>query len=132
MAGILTFRSAKFPSVGTEEEGVNVEAGIFGKRLADYLALHLPSKGFPVRCATAEDWGWMVEIEHDEPFALAVCCGHVSDGASDAFHCFLHPDKPKVRRWLKSYDTTAKTAALAQALEDILRADADIRELTWA
>lgn len=132
MAGILTFRSAKFPSLGTEEEGVNVEAGIFGKRLADYLSAHLAANGFPVRAAVAEDFGWWLEIAHDEPYALAVCCGHVSDGADDAFHCFLHPDKPHVRRWLKPYDTTAKTAALAKALEDILRADVDIRELAWA
>lgn len=131
MAGILTFRSTKFPSLGTEAEGVNVDADIFGKRLADYLSEHLAAKGFPVRSAFAEDWGWWLEIAHDEPYALAVCCGHVSDGADDEFHCFVHPDKPKVRRWLKSYDTTAKTAALTRALEDILGADAGVRDLAW-
>ena len=131
MAGILTFRSAKFPSLGTEEEGVNVEAGVFGKRLADYLSAHLAAKGFPVRTAIAEDFGWWLEIAHDEPYALAVICGHVSDGPDDAFHCSVHPDKPQVRRWLKSYDTTAKTATLARALEDILRADGDIHDLAW-
>lgn len=51
------FRSSKFPSYGTEEEGANFEAGLWGKWLAEYLQAKLPAKGFPVKFAVAEDWG---------------------------------------------------------------------------
>lgn len=43
------FNSDKFPSYDTEEEGVNYEAGVYGKRLAEYLRDKLTTKGIKTR-----------------------------------------------------------------------------------
>jgi hypothetical protein len=42
------FRSDKFPSFESDIEGVNWSAGVYGKRLADYLVKNLPLHGIQV------------------------------------------------------------------------------------
>jgi len=60
----LEFTSTAFPAYPGEDKEIN--PGIFGKRVAEFLAESLPQQGFKVLCIGAEDWGWMVEIENRE------------------------------------------------------------------
>jgi hypothetical protein len=126
------FESDKFPSYGSEVEGVNWDAGIWGKRLAEYLAERLPAHGVKIATTYAEDWGWCLEIDHDGGFLHFVGCVNDSeDKTSTRYICFIEPNRPSVRKWFKKIDTTAAVAKVAAALDRILGADPDIRSVTW-
>lgn len=122
------FRSRAFPAEPGEDEQIN--PGRHGKRLAEYLRSELPKHGFPVRSVGVEDWGWMVELQH-EPFPLWIGCGN-QDDTEDGFLCFIEPSKPTVRKWLKTHDARPVIERLATALERVLLAHPETRELQWA
>ncbi len=121
------FRSTAFPAYAGESEEIN--PGRHGKRLAEFLAAELPKHGFAVRGTGVEDWGCMVELQHDA-FPLWVGCGNADDTA-DEYLCFIEPSKPTVRKWLKTIDTRATVERLAAALDTILREHPDTRDLRW-
>jgi hypothetical protein len=121
------FRSAKFPPYDGEEEKIN--PGLWGQRLAEYLVAKLKEQGIETEGMNPEDWGWYVPIKNDG-FRLAVCCGH-QDGDADEFLCFIDPCKPTIRKWFKKIDTTVQVGRVAEALEKILAADPDIRDVKW-
>jgi hypothetical protein len=121
------FRSSKFPPYEGEEKQIN--AGLWGKRLAEYLVQKLAEKGIMTEEMIAEDWGWYVPI-CNEGFRLAVCCGH-QDGDDDEFLCFTDPSTPIVKKMFKKIDATAPLTRLTEALEQILASDPDIRDVVW-
>jgi len=121
------FRSAKFPPYEGEEEQIN--PGLWGKRLAEYLVQKLAEKGIKTHDIIAEDWGWYVPIQN-EGFRLALCCGH-QYGDSDEFLCFTDPATPIVKKFFKKIDATAELTKLTEALRQILSSDPDIRDVTW-
>ena len=59
----VTFRSDKFPPCDGEQEEIN--PGVWGRRLAEYLQKNLPHHGVKVTGIGPEDWGWMVELENE-------------------------------------------------------------------
>ena len=121
------FRSDKFPPYDSEEDQIN--PGVWGKRLAEYLQENLPHQGLKVTSIGMEDWGWMIELEN-EGFPLWIGCGH-QNGDDDEFLCFIEPSKPFIRKWLRKIDTRAQVARVAEALKEVLEANPDIRDVTW-
>ena len=121
------FRSAKFPPYEGEEEQIN--PGLWGKRLAEYLSAKLTEKGITTGELIAEDWGWYIPIENKE-FRLGLCCGH-QNGEDDEFLCFTDPDRPVIKKLFRKIDATAPLTRLTEALRAILSADPDIREIVW-
>lgn len=121
------FRSNLFPPYDGEEEEIN--PGLWGKRLAEFIQMELIKLGFKVTGLIPEDWGWMVELENDE-FPLWVGCGH-QNGDDDEFLCFIEPSKPFVRKWFKKIDTTSQVEKLSEALAGILEAAPEIRDIRW-
>lgn len=121
------FRSDTFPPYDGEEDELN--PGIWGKRLAEYLQENLPKHGIKVAGIGAEDWGWMVELEHDE-FPLWIGCGH-QGGGHDEFLCFIEPSKPFVRKWFRKIDTTAQIRCVADALNKVLESASEIHGVEW-
>jgi len=121
------FRSNKFPPYEGEEEQIN--PGLWGKRLAEYLVQKLAEKGIKTNDIIAEDWGWYVPIQN-EGFRLALCCGH-QYGDSDEFLCFTDPATPIVKKFFKKIDATAELTKLTEALRQVLSSDPDIRDVTW-
>ena len=122
------FRSSKFPPCEGEEEQIN--PGLWGKRLAEYLVEKLAEKGIETEEIIAEDWGWYIPVRN-EGFRLALCCGH-QDGDDDQFLCFTDPDTPIVKKLFRKIDATAQLTQLTGALEQILAADPDIRDIEWS
>jgi hypothetical protein len=122
------FQSHKFPPYDGEQEQIN--PGLWGKRLAQYLVQKLSEKGIEAGEIIPEDWGWYVPIKN-EGFRLAVCCGH-QDGDDDEFLCFTDPSTPVVRKLFRKIDATAQLTRLTQALQEILAADPDIRDVVWS
>lgn len=121
------FRSDKFPPYDGEEDQLN--PGIWGRRLAEYLVENLADTDINTADLIAEDWGWYIPI-HNEGFRLAICCGH-QDGDDDEFLCFTDPSTPTVRRGFKKIDATAELTRLTETLHQILSADPEIRDLVW-
>ena len=121
------FRSSKFPPYEGEEEQIN--PGLWGKRLAEYLVEKLSAKGITTDGMIAEDWGWYVPVRN-EGFRLVVCCGH-QDGDDDEFLCFTEPSTPIVKKFFKTIDATAQLTRLTTALQEILADDPEIRDVVW-
>ena len=121
------FRSSKFSPYEGEEEQIN--PGLWGKRLAEYLVQKLAEKGIQTEEMIAEDWGWYVPVRN-EGFRLALCCGH-QNGDDDEFLCFTEPSTPVVKKFFKTLDATSQLARLTEALQQILDSDPDIYEVVW-
>ena len=121
------FKSDKFPPYEGEEEEIN--PGLWGKRLAEYLQEKLLVHSINVTCIAPEDWGWMVELVNEE-FPLWIGCGH-QDGTNDEFLCFIEPSKPVIRKGFKNIDTTVQVSRVSDALVKILESDSAIRDINW-
>lgn len=121
------FRSSQFPPYDGEEEQIN--QGLWGKRLAEYLARQLAEKGIATEQMVAEDWGWYIPVRN-EGFQLALCCGH-QNGDDDEFLCFTDPSTPIVKKFFKKIDATSQLTRLIEALQQILASDPEIRDIVW-
>jgi hypothetical protein len=122
------FRSERFPAYEGEQEQIN--PGLWGKRLAEYLQQKLRAEGTDVGEIYSEDWGWAIPIKNNERFATWIGCGH-QNGEDDEFLCFIEPSKPIVRKLFKKIDTTEAVRRLAAALDKILTSDPEIRDVRW-
>ena len=127
MKTMVEFRSAKFPPYEGEEEEIN--PGLWGKRLAEYLVQKLAERGIKVEGIVGEDWGYYLPIQ-SEGFKLALCCGH-QNGENDLFLCFTDPKTPVVKKLFKRIDGTTQLTLLTEALQQILSADPEIRDILW-
>ena len=123
----VTFRSGKFPPYEGEEEQIN--PGLWGKRLAEYLVEKLASTPVQTEEPIPEDWGWYIPIKN-ERFRLAICCGH-QQGDDDEFMCFTDPSTPIVRKLFKKIDATEELGRVVAELETILSSDPDITDVEW-
>tara|TARA_R100000027_G_C2248156_1_gene93739 strand:+ start:2032 stop:2427 length:396 start_codon:yes stop_codon:yes gene_type:complete len=121
------FRSDKFPPYENEEEEIN--PGLWGRRLAEYLIANLKEKGIPIKNPIAEDWGYYLEIENKE-FRLAICCGH-QYGDDDEFLCFTEPRTPKIRKLFKKIDASEQLEKIIKAMDEVLTSEPDIRDIKW-
>jgi hypothetical protein len=121
------FRSDAFPAQPGEEEQIN--PGRWGKSLAAFLRTELTKAGLTGGEAYPEDWGWAIPIDNEE-FRLFVGCGNYQE-YPDGFLCFVDPSKPHVRKLFKKIDTTARVAAVADALDKILAARPGVHSLRW-
>ena len=122
------FRSSKFPPYEGEEEQIN--PGLWGKRLAEYLAQKLAERGIKTEEMVAEDWGWYLPVPNDG-FPLALCCGH-QDGDAEEFFCFTEPSTPIVKRLFRKVDATPQLTRLTEALQQVLASDPEVREVVWS
>jgi hypothetical protein len=123
----LEFRSTAFPPYPGEEEQIN--PGLYGKRLAEFLVEALARAGFEPDDPDPEDWGWYIDIVHPD-FRLWVGCGHYQE-YPDGFLCFIEPSKPYVRKWFRKISTEAVVNRVADAVEESLREHPDVRDLRW-
>jgi hypothetical protein len=124
----VTFRSDKFPPYDGEEDEIN--PGLWGKRLTEYLSTKLKERGFPVQPYSVEDWGYYLPLQN-EGFRLALCCGH-QDGDPDEFLVFTEPSSPKVKKFFRTIDATPQLTPLTTALREILASDPEIRDVRWS
>ena len=128
MKTCVEFRTSKFPPYEGEEKQIN--PGLWGKRLAEYLVQKLAERGIETGEMVAEDWGWYLPVPNDG-FPLALCCGH-QDGDADQFLCFTEPSTPVVKRLFKRVDASPQLTRLTEALRQVLACDPEVREVVWS
>jgi hypothetical protein len=121
------FRSDRFPAYDDEERQIN--PGLWGKRLAEFLCDRLHGEGFETREPVAEDWGWIIPVINQR-FGLWIGCGHHQE-YPDGFLCFIEPHKPFVRKLFRKIDTRERVASLQRAMDKILADEAGIRAKRW-
>ena len=123
------FRSDSFPPYPSEEDDIN--PGIWGKRLAEFIYTGLKSRGFNVIDPASEDWGWMVEIRNDA-FPIWVGCGNYEE-YENGFLCFIEPSRPFVRKLLIWKVPTEEAILKVQiALDSILSDEPSIFDIRWS
>jgi hypothetical protein len=127
MKTFVEFRSDKFPPYDGEEDEIN--PGLWGKRLAEYMVQTSAVRGIKVEKIIAEDWGYYLPVQI-EGFKLALCCGH-QGGESDVFLCFTDPKTPVVKKLFRKIDATAQLSRLTEAVEQILSSDPEIGDIVW-
>jgi hypothetical protein len=121
------FRSSKFPPYEGEEEEIN--PGLWGKRITEYLAQKLAELGIETDEMVVEDWGCYLPIRGAGP-RLALCCGH-QNGDDDQFLVFTDPSSPKVKKFSRTVDATPQFTRVLDALSQILGSDSEIRKVVW-
>jgi hypothetical protein len=121
------FRTSKFPPYDGEDDEIN--PGLFGKRLAEYLQEELPKHGIATGQIWSEDWGWCVDLP-DEPFSMWLGCGNYAE-YDDGFLCFIEPSKPFVRHWFKKVDTRPAVERVAAVVDAVLTGDPELRDVRW-
>jgi hypothetical protein len=121
------FRSDIFPPYEGEEEQIN--PGLWGKRLAEYLLKELHARGIQTEEPIPEDWGWYIPLK-SEGHKLGVCCGH-QNGDDDEFICFTSPSTPVFKRWFRTVDVSFELERVTKALEDIFAKGTDFRSVKW-
>jgi hypothetical protein len=123
------FRSDKFPAFPGEEERIN--PGRWGQALAQYLQVKLRECGISTKIEIGfEDWGCRLDLT-GTPFPIWIGCGNYEE-YPDGYLCFLEPSKPRIWRFpFKFIDTTFQMHRVADALNEILTTDPDIRDVRW-
>jgi hypothetical protein len=125
----LQFRSDAFPAYPGEEDEIN--PGIWGKRLAEYLAAALPGHELSPGEINSEDWGWIIPIQN-ESFPLFIGCSNQVDPGGNEFLCFIEPSRPEIRKgFFKKVSTVAEVMKVSAAMESILGAHPEISGLSW-
>jgi hypothetical protein len=101
MKTLVEFRSDRFPPYDGEDGQIN--PGIFGKRLAEFISDGLRREGFQPEELFTEDWCWIVPVKN-EGFSLCIGCANYQE-YPDGLLCIIEPHQPFVRRFLKKIAT---------------------------
>jgi hypothetical protein len=121
------FRSDTFPAYEGEEDQIN--PGLWGKRLAEFLCEKLLAEGFETEEPIAEDWGWHIEVVN-KGFPLSIGCGHYQE-FPDGYLCFIEPHTPYVRKLFRKVNTRERITSLQRALDKVLVETDGIRAKRW-
>lgn len=123
------FTSDAFPPYPGEDEDIN--PGIWGKRLAEFISTNLRECGIQSDEFYAEVWGWEIPIKN-KSFPIFIGCGNASERFGNEFICFIEPDKPVIRKWLfKRVATGDDVDRVASALDYILKNHPGVSGIQW-
>ncbi len=127
------FRSARFEIERGEDEEIN--PGIYGKQLAEWLKARLEERGYTVEPIINEDWGRCLMCSRD-PFRLWVGCANMTDLSAPAdapppkeeitWHCFATAEVPFLKKLFRKVETEPVVAKLHADLGAILTAEPSI------
>lgn len=110
------FTSSAFPEyAGGEDE---IKKGMYGRRLAEFLAGKLTDAGYVVLGIFPEVEGWVVELDNEQ-FPLRVSCCSLPD-APNTYLCVIDPAKSFVRLWFERIPTTHIVEPLGDVIEQAL------------
>ena len=118
-------RSSRFAIEPGEDNETN--PGIFGRALAQWLAVQLPAFGWRVKGCVAEDFGRLVEVE-DPKFRLFVACASGHDGA-DSWQAFTFAEGGGLLGLLSKSEKQRLADRLLSDVERALRSDPSTQDI---
>jgi hypothetical protein len=77
------FTADAFPPYPRESEQIN--PGIWGKRLAEFIASKLPDYGVHTDEFYSEDWGWEIPVKN-AAFPIYIGCGNQTEPGGNRSH----------------------------------------------
>jgi hypothetical protein len=119
------FRSSRFAVEPGEDQQTN--PGIFGRALAAWLAEQLPARGWRTKRCIAEDFGWVVEVEH-ERFRAFVACASGHDG-EHSWQAFAFVEGGGIRGLFAGAEKLRLADKLLADVELVLREDPYTQEI---
>jgi hypothetical protein len=128
MGRFFHIRSSQFPILPGEEQEL-VNAGTYGKALAQYLQRHLQTRGQFAPFLCCEDWGWWVELR-GAPFTFGACIyARPDQKVPEEYVCTEGAASPRPWVWkqLRFVDSQPWVQRLETDLESIFQADDNIQ-----
>ncbi len=127
------FHSARFEIEPGEDNEIN--PGIYGKQLAEWLKVRLEDCGYKVEPIIHEDWGRCLMCSR-QPFSLWVGCANMTDLSASpealppkeqiTWNCFATAEVPFWKKLFRKVETEPAVARLHADLGAILTAEASI------
>ena len=127
------FRSTRFEIAPGEDKEIN--PGIYGKQLAEWLKARLENRGYKVEPIINEDWGRCLMCSRD-PFCLWVGCANVTDLSVSpdvippkeqiTWHCFATAEVLFWKKLFRKIETGPAVAKLHADLGAILAAEPSV------
>jgi hypothetical protein len=127
-----SFRSNRFEIEPGEDDEIN--PGIYGKQLAEWLKSRLEERGYKVEPIINEDWGRCLMCLRN-PFMLWVGCANMLDSEPDdpvpakekiVWHCFATAEVLFWKRLFRKIDTESAVAKLHADLGAILATEPSV------
>ena len=122
---LLEFESTAFAIAPGEDERTN--PGIFGKALAEWLAVALRVQGFSSAEIIPEDFGWCVPLE-SKPHKLYVACASAEELPSH-WRVFVFAEGALMARVLGKDKSAESVAAAFAAVKQALQSSPEVRGL---
>jgi hypothetical protein len=141
MRHALTFYSDAFPMIpdptpegdeaweDIDEVNPGMYGGLYGRRLADFVAQGLRGAGIAADDPAAEDYGWWVNLPGWRHGAYLVC--NAGWGPPGQLRIMFYPIRPRVWRWWRLVDTRPCNEQVTQAVEKLMRESGLVRNLIW-
>lgn len=108
-------------------DGEQVNPGVYGEELADWVRRGIGKYGRPAQDCFAEDWGWMVVFGRDYPASIG--CGNVED--SEHWLCFCEVRLTVFDRFLRRPGPLAARDQTTRALQALIASEPRIHEAEW-
>lgn len=124
----ISIETKKFPILEGEDEEITNER-MYGKALCQYLEIELPQVGISVPFFCNEDWGWWLEVLHNN-FKMALCIYSDPNAPGHPERYVLMPSIRKSTKWswtkLRNIDLSKDILDVINILEHVLISDGDI------
>lgn len=128
----LVIETNKFPILDGEDEEI-INERMYGKALCQYLALELPQAGIKVPAFCNEDWGWCLEVVHNN-FKMALCIYSAPDAPEHPQKYALLPSIHTATRWswrrLRQVDLSEGVLQIMNIVEEVFKKDPEIAAVT--
>ncbi len=128
MKTYVEFQSNAFPPYEGEEDKIN--PGIYGKRLAEFLAKGLCENNEATDDIFSEDWGWVIPIQNPT-FNLWVGLANYAE-YENGFLCFIEPQKKFIKKWFKKIPTEDRVNQLQKNIAKVLSENNNIQNIKWS
>ena len=126
MKARVSFTSDHFAIEAGEDEDIN--PGIYGKALAQYLATHFRSRGIEVEGIVDEDFARLVMVQR-KPFMLWVGCAN-EEGSTRSWQLFLAAELGLLSR-LRRINPEPAFSELRENVRSIVEAIPGVSQVQW-
>ena len=124
----IEIHTRKFPILEGENEEL-INEGMYGKALCQYIERELPKKGLQVPMYICEEWGWWIEVKHND-FVLGLQIYSDSEPDEDPEKYAVMSSISKNKKWswrkFRNEDLTQQVTNIMDQLDAVFTEDPEI------